>query len=357
MRSSRASSTRMEATQGLRQDKPPEEVTREEPQPLDGRTASQNSRRFDMQKDASQQIEATSRIAGVHLSHPDRILYPEQGVSKRQLALFYEGIADWILPHVVDRPISLVRCPRGRQSKCFFQRNFTDSLPDHVAGVDIEEKGGEPATYIAIKDLPGLIALVQIGVLEIHPWGSKIDRLERPDRLVFDLDPAPNIGWQKVKTAAELVRQRLAALDLTSFLKTSGGKGLHVVAPLVRRSTWEELEEFAEALAKDIARERPDEYVAKASKAARKGKIFIDYLRNHRGATSIAPYSTRARPGAPVSTPVGWDELASLESSAAYDIENLSDRLTGVKDDPWAGFFELRQSITNEMMKSVKRNS
>jgi bifunctional non-homologous end joining protein LigD len=308
-------------------------------------------------KDSSQQNEEANRVAGVHLSHPDRILYPEQGVSKRQLALFYERIADWILPHVVERLISLVRCPRGRQSKCFFQRNFTESLPDQVTGIDIQEKGGEPATYIAIKDLPGLIALVQIGVLEIHPWGSKIDRLERPDRLVFDLDPAPAIAWERVQAAAELVRQRLAALGLTSFLKTSGGKGLHVVAPLVRRSTWEELEEFAESLAKDIARERPDEYVAKASKAARKGKIFIDYLRNHRGATSVAPYSTRARPGAPVSTPLRWDELASLKSSAVYNIENLSDRLSALKEDPWAGFFELQQSITKDMMENVKRNS
>ena len=309
------------------------------------------------QKDSSQQNREPSRVAGVHLSHPNRILYPEQGISKRQLALFYEGIADWILPHVVDRPISLVRCPGGRQSKCFFQRNFTESLPDHVTGIDIQEKGGEPATYIAIKDLPGLIALVQIGVLEIHPWGSKIDRLERPDRLVFDLDPGPDITWERVKTAAELVRQRMASLGLTSFLKTSGGKGLHVVAPLMRRSTWEELEDFAEALAKDIARERSDEYVTKASKAARKGKIFIDYLRNHRGATSIAPYSTRARHGAPVSTPLGWDELASLESSAAYTIENLSDRLSALQEDPWARFFELRQSITKKMMADVKRNS
>lgn len=308
-------------------------------------------------KDSSQQNEDGSRVAGVHLSHPDRILYPEQGVSKRQLALFYERIADWILPHVVERLISLVRCPRGRQSKCFFQRNFTESLPDQVTGIDIQEKGGEPATYIAIKDLPGLIALVQIGVLEIHPWGSKIDRLERPDRLVFDLDPAPAIAWERVQAAAELVRQRLAALGLTSFLKTSGGKGLHVIVPLVRRSTWEELEEFAESLAKDIARERPDEYVAKASKAARKGKIFIDYLRNHRGATSVAPYSTRARPGAPVSTPLRWDELASLKSSAVYNIENLSDRLSALKEDPWAGFFELQQSITKDMMENVKRNS
>jgi bifunctional non-homologous end joining protein LigD len=308
-------------------------------------------------KDSSQQNEEANRVAGVHLSHPDRILYPEQGVSKRQLALFYERIADWILPHVVERLISLVRCPRGRQSKCFFQRNFTESLPDQVTGIDIQEKGGEPATYIAIKDLPGLIALVQIGVLEIHPWGSKIDRLERPDRLVFDLDPAPAIAWERVQAAAELVRQRLAALGLTSFLKTSGGKGLHVIVPLVRRSTWEELEEFAESLAKDIARERPDEYVAKASKAARKGKIFIDYLRNHRGATSVAPYSTRARPGAPVSTPLRWDELASLKSSAVYNIENLSDRLSALKEDPWAGFFELQQSITKDMMENVKRNS
>lgn len=284
----------------------------------------------------------------MHLTHPDRILYPEQGLTKRQLARYYEQVADWILPHIVDRPLSLVRCPRGRQKNCFYQRNFSESLPDEVRGIQIQEKDQEEATYILIRDLAGLLALVQVGVLEIHPWGSRADRLERPDRLTFDLDPAPEVSWQDVIQAAQQVERRLSNLGLQSFVKTSGGKGLHVVVPIQRRSSWEDASGFAQAVAEAIVRDDPQRYVAKASKAARKGKVFIDYLRNTRSSTSVAPYSTRSRSGAPVSAPLRWNELEEIPNPAAFTVENLPMRMKKIRD-PWEGFFDVKQSISRQM--------
>lgn len=293
-------------------------------------------------------------VAGVRLTNPERVLYPEQGLTKRQLALYYEQIAVSILPHVVERPLSLVRCPSGRQKFCFYQRNFSETLPDEVHSIQLKEKDEQEATYILIRDLAGLIALVQVGVLEIHPWGSRSDNLERPDRLTFDLDPDPDVPWQDVVRAAQQVGQRLIELGLQSFVKTSGSKGLHVVVPLVRRSTWDEASEFAQALAEDIVRREPERYVAKASKAARKGKIFVDYLRNTRSSTSVAAYSSRARPGAPVSAPLHWEELDSLPNATVYTVQNLSQRLDNLSKDPWAGFFELRQSVTRKMWQALE---
>jgi bifunctional non-homologous end joining protein LigD len=287
-------------------------------------------------------------IAGQHLTHPDRILYPEQGVTKRELALYYERIADWILPHVTGRLLSLMRCPQGRRKACFIQKHFTESLPDLVRGVSVEEQD-KRSTCIVIRDLTGLIALVQLGVLEIHPWGSREDNPEKPDRLIFDLDPAPGVVWKHVVQGARTLHDRLSDLGLESFVKTTGGKGLHVVAPLVRLTTWDELKRFAKAVAVDIARTEPRRYIATMSKAKRKGKIFIDYLRNSRGATNVAAYCTRARVGAPVSTPLSWDELDSVKCADAYTLKNLPRRLNVLNDDPWAGFFTVRQSITTKM--------
>lgn len=296
--------------------------------------------------------EPQIKVARQRLTHPDRVLYPEQGVTKRDLALFYERIANWILPHITGRPLSLVRCPRGRSKHCFFQKHGTESLPDPIRVFAVQEHGRR-ATYMTIRDLSGLIALVQLGVLELHPWGSREDRLDRPDRLVFDLDPSPGLEWKLVVRGARVLQNRLLDLGLKSFVKTSGGKGLHVVVPLVRRSTWDELMAFAKAVALDIARRDPEAYTAVLSKAKRKGKIFIDYLRNGRGATSVAAYSTRARAGAPISTPLRWDELDALRDAAAYTLTNLSQRLDSLHDDPWAGFFDVHQSITAGMRAQI----
>lgn len=292
-------------------------------------------------------------IAGVRITHPDRVLYPDQGLTKRDLAAYYADLAGRILPHVAGRPLSVVRCPRGRHRTCFYQKHRGGGFGAAVGGVEVEEKDGGRATYLMVRDAAGLVALVQHGALEIHPWGSRGDRLERPDRLIFDLDPGPGIGWPAVVAAAREVGRRLEELGLASFVRTTGGKGLHVVAPLARRASWERLKRFARAVAEAMVAGDPHRYTATAAKAERGGKIFVDWLRNARGATAVASYSARARPGAPVATPVGWDELATLAGAAAYTVANLRPRLAALPEDPWAGFFTLRQSITRPMERTL----
>lgn len=298
-------------------------------------------------------MASETTIAGVRVSHPDRVLFPGQGLTKEALARYFVDVADWLLPHVVGRPLSVVRCPEGRTSHCFYQKHLRESMPDAVHGAEIEEKNGATATYLVVRDLPGVVALAQLGVLEIHPWGAREDRVDRPDRLIFDLDPAPDVAWSAVSDAAATLRDRLLALGLASFVKTSGGKGLHVVVPISRRSSWDEARRFTRAVARSLVDAEPARFVATMSKSKRAGRIFIDYLRNSRGATSVAAYSTRAKPGAPVSTPVAWDELAGLESAAAYRVDNIVRRLAALGRDPWEEFFDLRQSITAEMREAV----
>lgn len=295
----------------------------------------------------------TDRVAGVRITHPDRVLYPEQGVTKRALAEYYAELADRILPHVAGRPLSVVRCPRGREEACFYQKHLGEGFDPAVGGVEVEEKDGTVATYLAIRDRAGLVALVQAGVLEIHPWGARSDRLDRPDRLIFDLDPGPGVAWPAVIEAALELHRRLDALGLASFVRTTGGKGLHVVSPLDRRTGWDRLKRFARAVAAAVVESDPGRFIATASKSERGGRIFIDWLRNARGATAIASYSTRARPGAPVATPLTWDELPALESPSAYTVTNVRSRLAALATDPWDGFFELRQSITRRMERAL----
>ena len=289
------------------------------------------------------------RIAGVRITHPDRVLYPEQGVTKRELAEYYAELAGRILPHVAGRPLSVVRCPRGREESCFYQKHRGEGFDPAVGGVEVEEKDGTVATYLTVDDPAGLVALVQAGVLEIHPWGARGDRLDRPDRLIFDLDPGPGVAWDAVIEAAEELHRRLDDLGLASFVRTTGGKGLHVVSPLDRRIAWDRLKRFARAVAEAVVEADPAHYTATASKSERGGKIFLDWLRNARGATAIASYSTRARPGAPIATPLTWQELPDLQSPSAYSLANLRPRLAALAATPWEGFFDLRQSITREM--------
>ena len=214
------------------------------------------------------------------------------------------------------------------------------------------EKGGQ--VYYSVADnIDGVIALVQMGALEIHVWGSREDKLEQPDMMVFDLDPAPEVEWPGMIKAARLMRERLSELGLASFVKTTGGKGLHIVVPLTPEADWDTVKAFSRAVAESVVRETPAEYIATMSKEKRKGKIFIDYLRNGRGATSIAAYSTRSRQGAPISTPVAWDELTADLKPDSYNIHNIRRRLTALKEDPWADYFSVRQQITSEMRKKV----
>jgi bifunctional non-homologous end joining protein LigD len=303
--------------------------------------------------DDENRAEDGDRIAGVRITHPDRVLYPEQGLTKRALAEYYADLADRILPHVAGRPLSVVRCPRGRGESCFYQKHRGEGFDEAVGGVEVEEKDGTVETYLIVDDRAGLVALVQAGALEIHPWGSRGDRLDRPDRLIFDLDPGPGVGWPAVVGAARELHRRLDHLGLQSFVRTTGGKGLHVVSPLDRRASWDRLKRFARAVAEALVDADPRHFTATASKAARGGRIFIDWLRNARGATAIASYSTRAHPGAPVATPITWNELPTLESPAAYNVTNLRPRLAALATDPWPGFFTLRQSITRDMERTL----
>ena len=335
---------------GLREDKPAHEIIKEAPMPLEEippqRKKSSRRRSTTARSLYAEKVEMA-------LSHPDKILYPQQGITKRDLAEFYQGIAEWVLPHVSGRPLTLVRCPQGFQQKCFYQKHASESLPDSIRRILIREKGKkEKNSYLVIDDVKGLVALVQMGVLEIHPWGCLEDRTDRPDRLVLDLDPGSGVSWDQLIEGAHRLKHRLSEDGIESFVKTSGGKGLHVVAPLNRRTTWDELKNYTRKLAMETAQKHPAGFVATMSKAKRTGKIFIDYLRNSFGATSIATYGTRALSGAPVSTPVGWDELSAVSGSQAFTLFTLPKRLNTLKADPWKGFFDIRQALSRSVLTS-----
>jgi bifunctional non-homologous end joining protein LigD len=265
------------------------------------------------------------------LTHPDRVLWPDAGVTKQGLAEFYSEIWPAIAPHVVDRPLSLVRCPGGVEEGCFFQKHAWAGIGEHIAR-SRDPDGGEE--LLTIKTLEGLIALVQASVLEIHVWGAKLGSIETPDGITFDLDPDPEVAWSDVVGAAFEVRDRLKDQGLVSFVKTTGGKGLHVFAPLKPHADWTAVKEFSHALAGAMAKDSPQRYLAKASKSARRRRIFVDYLRNGRGATAVVAYSARARAGAPVSTPLAWDELGPEMRPDRFTVLNLLHRLGNV-DDPW----------------------
>ena len=286
----------------------------------------------------------TFAIQGVTLSHPDKVLYPEQGVTKLALAEYYDCVADWILPHVQLRPISLVRCPMGRGHKCFFQRHAGSGIPPQIREIEIagfEESGA----YLYLTGAAGLIALVQMGVLEIHPWGCRTDNPERPDLIVFDLDPGEGLSFRDIVGAAKEVRQFLASLGIRSFVKTTGGKGLHVQLPIARRYSWAQAKSFARRAAELMAEAAPDRYLTRISKAERRGRIFIDYLRNDPTSTSIAPYSTRSREGAPVATPLDWDELTPKLDPAKFTVSTVQQRLKRLRRNPWEEMESLVQAL------------
>jgi bifunctional non-homologous end joining protein LigD len=278
----------------------------------------------------------------VRLTNPGRLLWPEQGITKQGLAEFYGEIADWALPHLIGRPLSLLRHPEGVTEKGFFQKHEWAGLSERVRRVPVP---GDDQPMLVIDDLPGLLELVQASVLEIHPWGAKADRPELPDRVTIDLDPGDNVPWQRVIDAAHDVRRRLAALKLESFVKTTGGKGLHVVFPLTPQADWDTVKAFAQSIASAMAADRPDLYTDNMAKSGRRGRIFVDYLRNGMGATAIGAYSTRAREGAPVSVPLAWDELGENIRSNHFTLLNLPKRLAFLDHDPWEGLASLKQTL------------
>jgi bifunctional non-homologous end joining protein LigD len=281
-------------------------------------------------------------VEGVRLSNPDRILYPEQGITKGELADYYVAVAEHMLPHVAFRPITMVRCPAGSETKCFYQRHAGSGVPEQLHAVPIP---GFAEPYLYISGLPGLIALVQMGVLEIHPWGVTVERPDKADRIVFDLDPDEGLGFGDVIEAAREVRARLKRLGLESFVKTTGGKGLHVVVPVEPTAAWSEVKSFARGVSAQMAADAPGKYLTKVSKAERVGRIFIDYLRNDPTSTAVAPYSTRARPGAPAATPLRWDELGPKLDPKAFTVRTLPARLARRRSDPWADMPTIRQRL------------
>ncbi len=292
---------------------------------------------------------------GVRLTSPGRVLYPDQGITKLALAQYYAAIPDWALPHLANRPLSLVRCPEGQGKECFYQKHVSAGMPDAIGRVEIADKSGTD-TCLVIENLAGLVAVVQMGVLEIHPWGSTIDKLETPDRITFDFDPDVGLPWERVTEAAIEMREALLGIGLRSFPKTTGGKGLHVVVPVVPRLEWEAIKEFSKWVAERFVAAYPDRFTSNMAKRARSGRIYIDYLRNGRGATAIGAYSARAREGAPVATPLSWEEVESGVKPDAFTVATIPDRVAKLAKrnaDPWAEMPKLRQSIGARVRREV----
>jgi bifunctional non-homologous end joining protein LigD len=282
--------------------------------------------------------------AMVTITHPDRVIFADLGVTKQDVADYYAAVMTAFLPGVSGRPVSVLRCPEGIAGDCFFQKHMMQGLR-HVHGAKLKEQRGASAVYLCPDSAESVMELVQFGAIEFHPWGALASDPDRADMLVFDLDPAPDVAWPRVAEAARLVRRLLRQVGLQSFLRVTGGKGLHVVVPLRPSCPWAAVKGFAHAFADALARAWPEEFIAVASKGRRGGLIFIDYLRNARGSTSIASYSLRARKGAPMAMPVRWEELGKLSGGDAFDVHTAVQRLKRQRKDPWAGFREIAQSV------------
>jgi bifunctional non-homologous end joining protein LigD len=291
-------------------------------------------------------------VAGVTITHADRIVYSAAGITKLMVAEYYERVAPRLLPYVAGRPLSIVRCPEGTSAACFFQKHIGEHA---IPGVDVamidDSAGRNP--YIIANTAKALVGLAQMHALELHVWGGKAATIERPDTMIFDLDPDPGLSWAMIVAAARQTRSVLAELGLVALVKTTGGKGLHVVVPLERRHTWDEVKDFAEGVAAHLAQALPDQFTATLSKARRRGKVFVDYLRNARGATAVAPYSLRARAEPTVATPLSWDELSPRTVPGAFTLATVLERVAKRKD-PWADYERCRQRLTAVMRRALR---
>jgi bifunctional non-homologous end joining protein LigD len=298
---------------------------------------------------ASGKASSKHKAASVpRLSSPGKLVFPELGITKQQVADYYTAVAPLLLPELRDRPLSLVRCPDGIAGQCFFQKHHAATLGSHVRAVPIREKDGGSEEYVYVDGVDGVLDLVQMNVLEFHPWGARISDVEHPDRLVFDLDPGEGVDWNTIKAAAREIRARLQDASLESFLRLSGGKGLHVVVPVAPKHDWATAKAFCEAFARAMEAQAPQRYVATATKAKRKGVIFIDWLRNARGATSVASWSLRARKEAGVAVPLAWSELGRTKSGHDYPLARALRRATAQRKDPWEGWqAAARQRLPN----------
>jgi bifunctional non-homologous end joining protein LigD len=314
----------------VRTDKPASQIVRENPmKQSNGRHESATAEPDD--------------LAGVKLTHPDKVLYPEDGVTKQQLAEYYQRVSEWMLPHVVGRPLALVRCPNGLSGKCFFQRNWSETMPAAMGKVEVGTSK-KKEEHVSLSNLAGIISLVQISVLEIHTWNCRNDDIEHPDQLIFDLDPGPEVPLKRIVEGARKLNDLLTRLKLPAFLKTTGGKGLHITVPIEPNIDWQSAKSFCQTIAKALV-EKSDWFVANMRKDLRGGKIYIDYNRNDHFATAVAPYSSRARAGAAVSTPTTWDETGKLKPPSQFTVANAAKYLDRRRKDPWAGFERSRVDV------------
>ena len=317
---------------GLREDQNPKSVGEEKPQAPPGKKSNE--------------------VMGVTITHPERALWPSLGIRKIDYARYCEAVGDWLLPHVKDRPLTLVRCPDGAEAKCFYQRHLLMAAsPGNMKTVKRERSS--KGAYIYVRTLDAVISAVQNGAVEFHTWGATVPDIKKPDRITIDLDPGEGLPWKKVLEATQLTKTLLDTLGLKSFLKTTGGKGMHVVFPLEPELDWDEVKEFAHRIALALTRARPDLFLAKIAKASRGGKVFVDYLRNSETASAVAAYSARARPGALVSTPLAWDELDTADPRRRFTLEAVVKRVQGLRNDPWKAYWTTRQRITAPMRKML----
>jgi bifunctional non-homologous end joining protein LigD len=329
--------------EGLREDKDPAQVVHEveqpagseptkPPEPREGPAAAPAARPSPVRGSKPQ-------VLGVTITHPDRVVFPDPGLTKLDVAEYYAAVADLMVPYLAQRALTVIRCPDGIGSQCFFQKHVTPSVPKAVSKAKVKGADGEIVVYPVVDTPEGLVAMVQNGAVEFHVWGSRVGAIETPDVLVFDLDPGPDVGWRQVREAARTLRDELTSRGLESFLRTSGGKGLHVVVPYTSRAHWPRAGAFAREVVETLVAREPARYTATMSKAKRGGKVFVDHFRNGRGATSVASYSLRSRPGAPVALPIDWDELGRVKSGNEWTAERVLRRLRTRRDDPWVDFW------------------
>jgi bifunctional non-homologous end joining protein LigD len=349
--------------QGLREDKRARDIVRE--QPVHAATGDAPARPDETNAPASTRKRAAKKhvasrdrsgapdeVAGIAISNGAKLLYPEAAITKLDLARYYETVGDLLVPHVRDRPLTLVRCPNGWDKPCFYQKHATEGVSAAIERIDVRDSGGVQP-YMIANSVGALVALLQMGVLELHPWGSRAPKLDYPDRLVFDFDPDESLGWDKLTDAITVLRKLLDTLELESFLKTTGGKGLHVVIPLQPTRTWDEAKRFCGAVAEMLVRAFPDRFTSKLAKVRREGRIFVDYLRNAEGATAVAPYSARAKARAPVAMPIDWSAVKDDVRFDYFNVANVPALLAKRKRDPWDRMSRVRQELTDTMLRQV----
>jgi bifunctional non-homologous end joining protein LigD len=354
--------------QGLREDKPARQVVREAPSeatdapPPEAPVAKTRSEAVAKPKSsratrarkttASRHDDAKDTVAGIAISNPDKVLYPEAGITKLDVAHYYDAVGKLIVPQLCDRPLTLVRCPNGWDKPCFYQKHANEAVSEHIERIDIRDSGGVQP-YMMANSVEAVVALLQMGVIEMHPWGSRAPHLDRPDRLIFDFDPDEALDYEPLVEGVTVLRKLLDTLELEAFLKTTGGKGVHVVVPIEPTRTWDDAKEFCRAVADMIVKAFPDRYTASMAKARRPGRIFIDYLRNVEGATAVAAYSARAKARAPVSMPIDWSELSHDVRFDRFNVKNVPEIVAKRKRDPWARMPRVRQALTDEMLARV----